>query len=328
MLNKVLPVLLLLSAPVLAAKPVLTVYTYDSFSADWGPGPAVKKAFEARCDCELKFVTLEDGVSLLNRVRMEGKNSKADVVLGLDNNLVQAAQKTGLFAESQVDTSTLKLPDGWHNTTFVPFDYGYFAFVYDKTRLKNPPKSLKELVDSPEKWRVIYEDPRTSTPGLGLLLWMQKVYGDQAPQAWQKLAQKTVTVTKGWSEAYGLFLKGEGDLVLSYTTSPAYHIIEEKKENYAAASFAEGHYLQVEVAAQLASSKQPALAQQFMKFMVSPDFQRTIPTGNWMYPVIDTPLPAGFAALSVPSTALQFSPEEVASQRSGWISQWQRAVSR
>ena len=328
MLNKVLPVLLLLSAPVLAAKPVLTVYTYDSFSADWGPGPAVKKAFEAQCDCELKFVTLEDGVSLLNRVRMEGKNSKADVVLGLDNNLVQAAQKTGLFAESQVDTSTLKLPDGWHNTTFVPFDYGYFAFVYDKTRLKNPPKSLKELVDSPEKWRVIYEDPRTSTPGLGLLLWMQKVYGDQAPQAWQKLAQKTVTVTKGWSEAYGLFLKGEGDLVLSYTTSPAYHIIEEKKENYAAASFAEGHYLQVEVAAQLASSKQPALAQQFMKFMVSPDFQRTIPTGNWMYPVIDTPLPAGFAALNVPSIALQFSPEEVASQRSGWISQWQRAVSR
>nr|WP_236263184.1 thiamine ABC transporter substrate binding subunit [Pantoea sp. S62] len=327
-LNKVLPVLLLLSAPVLAAKPVLTVYTYDSFSADWGPGPAVKKAFEAQCDCELKFVTLEDGVSLLNRVRMEGKNSKADVVLGLDNNLVQAAQKTGLFAESQVDTSTLKLPDGWHNTTFVPFDYGYFAFVYDKTRLKNPPKSLKELVDSPEKWRVIYEDPRTSTPGLGLLLWMQKVYGDQAPQAWQKLAQKTVTVTKGWSEAYGLFLKGEGDLVLSYTTSPAYHIIEEKKENYAAASFAEGHYLQVEVAAQLTSSKQPALAQQFMKFMVSPDFQRTIPTGNWMYPVIDTPLPAGFTALSVPSTALQFSPEEVASQRSGWISQWQRAVSR
>ncbi|ADO08322.1 Thiamine-binding periplasmic protein precursor [Pantoea vagans C9-1] len=328
MLNKVLPVLLLLSAPILAAKPVLTVYTYDSFSADWGPGPAVKKAFEAQCDCELKFVTLEDGVSLLNRVRMEGKNSKADVVLGLDNNLVQAAQKTGLFAESQVDTSTLKLPDGWHNTTFVPFDYGYFAFVYDKTRLKNPPKSLKELVDSPEKWRVIYEDPRTSTPGLGLLLWMQKVYGDQAPQAWQKLAQKTVTVTKGWSEAYGLFLKGEGDLVLSYTTSPAYHIIEEKKENYAAASFAEGHYLQVEVAAQLTSSKQPALAQQFMKFMVSPDFQRTIPTGNWMYPVIDTPLPAGFTALSVPSTALQFSPEEVASQRSGWISQWQRAVSR
>lgn len=328
MLKNVLPVLLLLSTPVFAAKPVLTVYTYDSFSADWGPGPAVKKAFEAQCDCELKFVALEDGVSLLNHVRMEGKNSKADVVLGLDNNLVQAAAQTGLFAKSDVDTSKLQLPDGWKDTTFVPFDYGYFAFVYNKNTLKNPPTSLKELVESPEKWRVIYEDPRTSTPGLGLLLWMQKVYGDKAPEAWQKLAKKTVTVTKGWSEAYGLFLKGESDLVLSYTTSPAYHIIEEKKDNYAAAPFAEGHYLQVEVAARLANSKQPKLAQQFMQFMVTPAFQNTIPTGNWMYPVIKTDLPAGFASLSVPKTALQFSPEEVASHRSQWVSQWQRAVSR
>jgi len=62
--------------------------------------------------------------------------------------------------------------------------------------------------------------------------------------------------------------------------------------------------------------------------MVSPAFQKTIPTGNWMYPVIDTTLPAGFATLQVPATALHYSPEEVASQRSGWISQWQRAVSR
>ncbi|MBD9643937.1 MULTISPECIES: thiamine ABC transporter substrate binding subunit [Pantoea] len=328
MLNKVLPMLLLVTAPAFAAKPVLTVYTYDSFSADWGPGPAVKKAFEAQCDCELKYVALEDGVSLLNRVRMEGKNSKADVVLGLDNNLVQAAEKTGLFANSSVDTRSLKLPDGWNNQTFIPFDYGYFAFVYDKNKLKNPPKSLKELVESPEKWRVIYEDPRTSTPGLGLLLWMQKVYGDNAADAWQKLAQKTVTVTKGWSEAYGLFLKGEGDLVLSYTTSPAYHIIEEKKENYAAAEFSEGHYLQVEVAAQLASSKQPKLAQQFMQFMVSPAFQQTIPTGNWMYPVIKSDLPAGYQALQVPAKALQFTSAEVADHRAAWISAWQRAVSR
>lgn len=328
MLKKTLPLLLLLATPAFAAKPVLTVYTYDSFSADWGPGPAVKKAFEADCNCELKFVALEDGVSLLNRLRMEGKNSKADVILGLDNNLVQAAEKTGLFSPAKVDTGALKIPGGWHNSTFVPYDYGYFAFVYDKTKVKNPPKSLKELVDSDQHWKVIYEDPRTSTPGLGLLLWMQKVYGEQAPQAWQKLAKKTVTVTKGWSEAYGLFLKGEGDLVLSYTTSPAYHLIEEKKDQYAAADFAEGHYLQVEVAGQLASSKQPELAQRFMKFIVSQPFQQTIPTGNWMYPVIDSKLPDGFSTLSVPKTALEFSPQQVADKRSQWISEWQRAVSR
>ncbi|WP_054178344.1 thiamine ABC transporter substrate binding subunit [Trabulsiella odontotermitis] len=327
MLKKCLPLLALLAAPVFA-KPVLTVYTYDSFSADWGPGPAVKKAFEADCNCELKYVTLEDGVSLLNRLRMEGKNSKADVVLGLDNNLLAAATQTGLFAKSGVPAQSVKVPGGWHDDTFVPFDYGYFAFVYDKNKLKNPPKSLKELVESSQKWRVIYQDPRTSTPGLGLLLWMQKVYGDKALDAWQKLAAKTVTVTKGWSEAYGLFLKGESDLVLSYTTSPAYHIIEEKKDNYAAAAFTEGHYLQVEVAARTASGKQPQLAEQFLKFMVSPGFQKAIPTGNWMYPVTDVTLPAGFDQLVKPQTTLQFTPQQVATERQQWISAWQRAVSQ
>ncbi len=99
MLKKLLPLLALVAMPALA-KPVLTVYTYDSFSADWGPGPAVKKAFEAECGCELKFVALEDGVSLLNRLRMEGKNSKADVVLGLDNNLLEAAAQSKLFAKA------------------------------------------------------------------------------------------------------------------------------------------------------------------------------------------------------------------------------------
>ncbi|MBW5824263.1 thiamine ABC transporter substrate binding subunit [Yersinia kristensenii] len=329
MFKRMISCLFLLSAAAVAAdKPTLTVYTYDSFAADWGPGPSIKKAFEAECDCQLKFVALEDGVSLLNRLRMEGKNSQADVVLGLDNNLVQAAEQTGLFVPSQVDTSHLALPEKWQNNTFVPYDYGYFAFVYDKNKLKNPPKSLQELVDSQEPWKVIYQDPRTSTPGLGLMLWMQKVYGDQAPQAWQKLAKKTVTVTKGWSEAYGLFLKGEGDLVLSYTTSPAYHLIEEKKDNYAAANFSEGHYLQVEVAGVVASSKQPELAQRFMQFMVTPAFQNHIPTGNWMYPVIKMDLPAGFETLTVPQKALQFDAKDVADNRGKWIQAWQSAVSR
>jgi thiamine transport system substrate-binding protein len=259
---------------------------------------------------------------------MEGKNSKADVVLGLDNNLLEAATQSKLFAKSPVPASAVTVPGGWDNDTFVPFDYGYFAFVYDKNKLKNPPKSLKELVESDQKWRVIYEDPRTSTPGLGLLLWMQKVYGEKSPEAWQKLAAKTVTVTKGWSEAYGLFLKGESDLVLSYTTSPAYHIIEEKKDQYAAASFAEGHYLQVEVAARTAASKQPELAEKFLKFMVSPAFQNAIPTGNWMYPVTQVALPAGFETLPKPQTTLEYTPQQVAAERQNWINAWQRAVSR
>ena len=170
-------------------------------------------------------------------------------------------------------------------------------------------------MESDQKWRVIYEDPRTSTPGLGLLLWMQKVYGDKTPEAWQKLAAKTVTVTKGWSEAYGLFLKGERP-VLSYTTSPAYHIIAEKKDNYAAADFAEGHYLQVEVAAHC-RQQAAGTGREVSEIHGLPGVQNAIPTGNWMYPVTNVTLPAGFEQLTKPQTSLEFTPQQVARSSMG-----------
>ncbi|EIU7855088.1 thiamine ABC transporter substrate binding subunit [Vibrio parahaemolyticus] len=314
------------STSAFAAENTLTIYTYDSFAADWGPGPKIEQAFEAKCGCDVNFVALDDGVSILNRLRFEGGNSKADIVLGLDNNLMAEAKKTGLLTEHNVDTANTVLPNGWSDTTFVPYDYGYFAFVYNKEKLANPPKSMKELVETRDDLKVIYQDPRTSTPGQGLMLWMKSIYGDDVTQAWQKLASKTVTVTKGWSEAYSMFLNGESDLVLSYTTSPAYHLIAENDSKFATANFAEGHYMQVEVAAKVKGSKNSELADQFMNFILSDEFQSAMPTGNWMYPVTDVELPKGFETLSVPSKSLSFSADEVAKMRKSWIREWQSAL--
>ncbi|HHF3024373.1 TPA: thiamine ABC transporter substrate binding subunit [Vibrio diabolicus] len=314
------------STSAFAAENTLTIYTYDSFAADWGPGPKIEQAFEEKCGCDVNFVALDDGVSILNRLRLEGGNSKADIVLGLDNNLMAEAKKTGLLTEHNVDTANTVLPNGWSDTTFVPYDYGYFAFVYNTEKLANPPKSMKELVDTRDDLKVIYQDPRTSTPGQGLMLWMKSIYGDDVTQAWQKLASKTVTVTKGWSEAYSMFLNGESDLVLSYTTSPAYHLIAENDSKFATANFAEGHYMQVEVAAKVKGAKNSELADQFMNFILSDELQSAMPTGNWMYPVTDVELPKGFETLSVPNKSLSFSADEVAKMRKSWIREWQSAL--
>ncbi len=306
-------------------KPVLTVYTYDSFSGEWGPGPKIKQAFEKQCDCELKWVALEDGVAILNRLKLESKHTKADVALGMDEAMLTEAHKSQLFTPTKVDTKALSLPGGWTDQTFIPFDYGYFAFVYDSSKLKQAPESLKALVDNPDL-KIIYEDPRTSTPGQGLLLWVKAVYGNEAPAAWQKLAKKTVTVTKGWSEAYGMFLKGQSDLVLSYTTSPAYHRLAEQKNQYKAALFSEGHLRQVEVAAQLKNAPQPKLAAQFMQFMLSDEFQQLIPQGNWMYPVTQIALPQGFNENETPAKTLAVT-SDWSVQRKNWLHEWLGAVS-
>ena len=309
-----------------ADRPVLTVYTYDSFSSDWGPGPKIKSAFEAQCHCELKFIVADSSTGILSRVQLEGENSPADIVLGLDATQLTRARASGLLATHNIDTTALRLPISWQDDTFLPFDYGYFAFVYDQEKLKDVPDSLDALAAS--SLRIIIEDPRSSTPGLGLLLWLQAVKGDQAAAYWSDLADNIVTVARGWSEAYGLFLEGEADMVLSYTTSPAYHLIAEQKSQYRAAAFSEGHGLQIEVAARLRKAPQPELAEAFMAFILSDEFQSVIPTGNWMYPVTEVPLPAEFSQLLQPGKSLMIDADKVDALKKTWLAQFNQALSQ
>jgi len=317
--------LALAAAPALAQdKPVLTVLTYDSFTAEWGPGPSVETAFEATCGCDLQFVTAGDGAALLARLQLDGEATEADVVLGLDANLLAAARVTGLFA-SHGAAEGLDLPVDWTDDTFVPFDWGWFSVV---GKAGGPmPQSFRELADSDAS--LVIEDPRSSTPGLGLVLWVEAAYGEEAPAIWEALRDNIVTVTPGWTEAYNLFLEGEADLVLSYTTSPAYHLIAEQDAGFVALPFEEGHYLQVEVAGKVASSDVSELADEFLDFMLTEGFQSAIPTGNWMYPAVtpEAGLPEGFESVR-PETTLYLAPEEAEALRGPAIDRWRTALSQ
>jgi len=286
------------------AKDALTVYTYESFTSEWGPGPVIKKAFEAECDCTLEFVAIDSSAGILNRVQLEGESTKADVVLGLDYNLMAVAEESGLLTNSDTDLSKIKLPIEWVSSVFVPYDYGHFAFVYDTKQLSTPPTSLDALINAPDDLKIIIQDPRTSTPGLGLMLWVKSVYGDDAAEAWKKLQPKILTVTSGWSEAYfSLFLNGEAPMVLSYDTSPGYHMAIDKTEQYQAAAFDEGHFLQ---------------------FLISQDAQAALPLTNVMYPSIDIgdALPPEFSKLIKPAQSLLLETETVRDNRKAWIDEW------
>ena len=311
----------------MAETPVLTVLTYDSFAAEWGPGPAIAKGFEAECACTVAYVTAGDGAALLSRLQMEGAGSSADIVLGLDTTLTETARATGLFAPLSAQAPN-DLPVPYTDANFAPFDWGWFAFVYDNTKLTTPPKSFKELAAS--NLKIVIQDPRSSTPGLGLVMWVKAAYGDQSAQIWQDLVDNIVTVTPSWDAAYGLFLKGEADMVLSYTTSPAYHLIAENDASKSAAAFDEGQYMQIEVAGKLASSKQQALADQFLAYLAGDAAQAVIPTTNWMYPA-KTPaagLPVGFETLITPAKSLLLTSIEAEAARKPAVDEWQTVLSQ
>ena len=305
----------------------LTIYTYDSFVSDWGPGPIIKKKFEDKFKIHLEFVTVDSAATLLTKVILEGSSTKADIVLGLDMNLLDEANKSNLFFKHSLEhlINIIDLPIEWESENFVPYNYGYFAFVYNNKKFTNPPNSMEELINNTDA-RIVIQDPRTSTPGLGLLTWIKAIYGNKAGDAWEKLNKKIISVTKGWTDAYyNIFLAGEADLVLSYTTSPAAHIMFENNYDYSAINFSEGNYITIEFAGILKSSKNKLLAKKFLRFMLTEDFQSIIPLTNIMYPVIKiNDLPEAYKSLEIPKV-LQIDPTIINTNKEDWIEEWLKA---
>ncbi|SPF79815.1 thiamine ABC transporter substrate-binding protein [Pseudoprimorskyibacter insulae] len=317
---------LMTASAALAETPVLTVYAPDYFTSEWGPGPAIETGFEAQCGCDLQFKPGD----LLPRLLLEGQQTDADAVIGLNTDVTKQARESGLFAPHGQDTSDLTLPIAWTDEVFLPFNYGHTAFIYNTERMADAPASFDALLNAPDDLKIVIQDPRSSISGLALVLWVKAVYGDKAEEAWTKLAPKILTVTKGWSESYGLFTDGEADMVLSYTTSPAYHIIAEEDRTKKAAIFPEGHYFMVELAAKIAGTDQPELADAFMAYILSEEFQTMIATGNWSFPakLDSSKWPEGFKELNLPEKALYYSEDEAAALRDEAVEEWRRALSQ
>lgn len=319
----------LFAAPAFAEEvPILKIYTYDGFAAEWGPGPGLKAGFEATCGCIVEWIAADSSIGTLRRVQLEGDTTEADIIVGLDTAIAGEARATGLFADHGLDLAGLNLPTEWTDAQFVPFDYAHFAFVYDTDTVTTPPKSFEELIALPDDFKIVVQDPRSATPGLGLVLWIAAAYGDRAPEIWAGLKPHILTVTREWSESYNLFLEGEADMALSYSTSPAYHIIAEGDDTIHAALFEEGHLAQTEVAGVLKSSEHQELAKQFLAYLASADGQKVIPTTNWMFPVIDlgADLDPAFATLPQPEKTLVLSDEEIAANSQRWIDEMLAAV--
>nr|AGS52685.1 thiamin ABC transporter, substrate-binding component [uncultured bacterium contig00064] len=274
----------------------VVIWTYDSFNSEWGPGPDVSRVFEEKTGIKIVWVSQNDAGSLASRLLLEGENAGADIVLGLDQNLAGRVLDSGLLEEYRPLGSQKIFPELVLDPSFrlIPMDYSYFAIVYDSEKISAPPGRLEDLANPRFSGNLILIDPRTSSPGLGFFAWVKEVYGAAWPDYWQRLSPSILTIAEGWSSAYGLFTREEAPMVLSYTTSPGYHLEYEDTERYKAAIFSDGHPLQIEAAGLLRAAPNKENAKIFLDFMLSPDFQSIIPLTNWMYPVIDIPLPASF----------------------------------
>ena len=307
----------------------LVIYTYDSFASDWGPGPVVIPAFEKKTGISVELLALGDAGQALSRVIMEKDDPGGDIILGIDNNMLPQALAADVLVPYKSDGLKNVRNDLIFDKTgrLTPYDYGNFAIIYDSEAIEDPPESLEELASGSQDRSVILMDPRTSSPGFGFLLWTIAEYGDGYAEYWKRLRPKILTVTDGWDSGYGLFTAGEAPMVLSYTTSPAYHVEYEETDRYRAAVFANGNYGQIEGLGIIKGGPNPGPARAFVDFVLSPDFQKEIPLTNWMYPVInDVVLPESFDYAPAPDKTLLLDAGEISEKRAEWIDNWTKIM--
>jgi len=311
-------------SPDTTSKPLI-VYSYDSFASEWGAGPSIIAEFEEKYGVTVELHAPGDGVTVLSQLILEKDNPKADVVIGLDNNLLARTLKENILekyksAEIKKVSKDLLFDKSYHLT---PYDYGYFSICYDKENITNLPQSLEDLTNAEYKDSLVLMDPRTSTPGLGFLLWTIAVYGDDYLEYWDRLKPSILTVTESWSSGYGLFLKEEAPLVLSYSTSPVYHAEYEDTTRYGAIKFSEGNYEHIEGMGIVKGTGNRDLAEKFIDFMLADSSQKTLALSNIMFPsVTETELPESFKHAFYADNALLIESDTIEDKSSDWVQQW------
>ena len=327
------------------AQATLTLMTHDSFNVS----EDVLKEFEQQEHVTVQVLKSGDAGAALNKAILSKNSPLADVFFGVDNTFLSRALKAGIF-DAYAAPALAGIPDSFKldpANTLLPIDYGYVTINYDKDFLaKNgltPPAKLEDLTKPEWKSKLVVENPATSSPGLAFVLATIAQFGTSGSYTWlnywQDLRKNDVLVSDSWNDAYythfsGSSGKGPRPLVVSYTTSPAAEIVfseaNPKPTEPPTGNLAAGSFLQVEFAGILKGTRQRALAEHLIDFMLSKRFQEDVPLQMFVYPVLsDAIQPDVFKQFAqVPAQPLSLPPDQIDQNREQWIDAWTKAVLR
>ncbi len=321
-----------------AGEPTLYVMTHNAFAASKN----VIESFEQANHAKVQFIKSGDAGTALNKAILSKNNPIADVFYGVDNTFLSRALQAGIF--EPYNSPLLKdIPDTYKldpQNRALPVDYGDVCPNYDKGffQQKNlpPPQDLEDLLKPEYKGMLVVENPATSSPGLVFLLTTIAHFGENGYlDYWKGLVQNDVLVVNDWETAYNTdFTRAGGSrpIVISYNSSPAFEVLYASSPVSEAPTGVitqnESCLQQIEFVGILQGTKQRALAEKWVDFMLSTQFQEDMPSQMYVFPVNqNAKLNETFTKyLVTPQKLAQVSPEAIAANRDKWIQAWTQVV--
>ena len=326
-------------APKPAEPRAITVLTHDSFAIS----EDVVKAFESENNAKVSFIQSGDAGSMLNQAILTKDAPIADVIFGVDNTFLSRALEADIFEAYQSPALT-DIPDEFKldpSNRALPVDYGDVCINYDKVYFAENnlalPQSFEDLAKPEYKDLLVVENPATSSPGLAFLLATRAHFGDGYLDYWKSLKDNGVVVVDGWETAYYTNFsassgKGPQPMVVSYASSPAAEVFfaspaptEAPTASIVASDMC---FRQIEFVGILKNGQNNDIAQKFVDFMLSQQFQEDMPLNMFVYPVNkNANLPEVFVKYAqVAESPAMLSYSEIASNRDAWIEAWTEAM--
>ncbi len=302
----------------------LVIYTSDSFAG--GIAKVVIPKFEKQYSCKVKVVSFGSMGDVLARLIAEKNSPRADVVIGLNLQQLNKAINEGILEKYRATNSKNLTYKGFINDYGTVYDYGAIAMLYNSEKVKNPPRSFKDLLKPEYKGKIVLIDPRTSSTGLTFLMWTIAAFGeDGAMEYWKELKKNVLTFTSGWSAAFKMIETGEADIIVSFATDGAYSMYKYGTIKYVPVIFEEGAYVLEEYAGIIKNAKNRALARAFIEFILTPEFQKEVPLNQWMLPVINIELPEVFKYVPETKKILRVDPK-INERLDEILKKWEKAV--
>lgn len=330
-----LSTLLLFTACAPQSPATLTIMTHDSFALS----EDVVKAFEDANNVKVVFLPSGDAGSMLNKAILTKAAPLADVMFGVDNTFLSRALDEDIF-ETYESPALQNIPSEFKldsSNRATPVDYGDVCINYDKNYFAEKnllvPQSLEDLTNPKYNGLLVVENPATSSTGLAFLLATIAHYGDSFTDYWQALKDNGVIVVDGWETAYYTNFsassgRGPQPMVVSYASSPAAEVVfaETPLDDSPTASIlgSDTCFRQIEFVGILKGTKNRTIAEKFIDFMLSKQFQEDMPLQMFVYPLNpNASLPEAFVKYAqMPTQPATLFPAEIAANRDAWIQAW------
>jgi thiamine transport system substrate-binding protein len=316
----------------------LTVMTHDSFAVS----DEVLAAFEAENNVAVTFIRSGDTGSAVNAAVLAAGKPIADVFYGVDNTFLSRALEGKIF-EAYDSPLLAEIPDGFKldpENRALPVDFGDVCLNYDLAYFEEHdlpvPTHLDDLRRPEYAGLLAVPNPASSSPGLAFLFVTLGFYGGEGYlEYWQDLADNGVKVVGDWTTVYYTEFSrwgGEYPIVVSYGSSPPFEVLDsDPPPDTPPTGVLASHmscYRQIEFVGILKGTENRKLAEKWVDFMLSKNFQEDLPGQMYVFPVNpNAELDQVFQDhLVLAENPIILDPEMIAEYREEWISRWREVV--